>query len=100
MTETTLTLDTVAVVTDHQLSSTLAGEEVILDLDSGTYFGLNAVGADVWRRLDTPQRLSDVCDALAAQYDVDRATLDRDVLDLVAELHDNGLVELRDAVAG
>lgn len=88
-----LTLDTPVSRTDDNLSSNLAGEEVVLNLQDGVYYGLNDVGARVWTLLDTTDTPREICDALQEEYDVDRATLEADVLTLLKEMEEGGLVE-------
>ena len=88
-----LTLDTSIARTDDNLSSTLAGEEVVLNLKDGVYYGLNDVGARVWALLDTEDTPREVCDALQEEYDVDRTILEADVLGLLADMEERGLIE-------
>ena len=52
------------VAAKDQMSSELAGEAVILDMESGTYFGLNEVGARVWSLIQEPRAVRDIQDAL------------------------------------
>ncbi len=67
-------------------------EIVILDLASGTYFGLDPVGARVWQLLGEGASPVDICETLLAEFDTDRDTLTRDVDKLIAELQARGLV--------
>ena len=64
----------------------LAGEAVILDLNAGTYFGLNAVGTRIWQLLESDGRLRPVFDTLCREYDAPAAEIERDLLELVAQL--------------
>ena len=61
---TQITLGSVVVAAPRQVSSDLRGEAAILQLESGVYYTLNAVGARVWTLLQQPQRVDD--DRLAA----------------------------------
>jgi hypothetical protein len=61
-------------------------EAVLLDLKSGTYFGLNDVGARAWQLILEHGRLSRVLDILAGEYDADRAIVERDLIDLASQL--------------
>jgi len=69
-------------------------ETVILDLGSGTYFGLDPVGARVWQLIGEAKTLGDICDTLLDEYDVARDTLERDVLDLAEKLRAQNLITL------
>lgn len=89
-----LTRSSLVVATTEHVSSNLAGEEVILDLASGTYYGLNEVGTAVWKLLVTPRRVADVCTHLQVEYDVAADALEHDVLALVNDMHRRHLVRL------
>jgi hypothetical protein len=65
---------------------------VLLDLDSGTYFTLNEVGALIWRKLEAGNDLEAVANAILAEFDVDEATVRGDIAGLVAELRSHGLL--------
>ena len=73
----------------------LDGEAVILHLDSGTYFGLNAVGTRIWQLMERDGRLTAVLDDLRTEYDASPDVLERDLLDLVARLVDARLGEVK-----
>ncbi len=68
-------------------------EIVLLDFGKGEYFGLDEVGADIWRRLEAGDDIGAAADHLAAHYAVDRDEALRDIVDLVSELRSYGLVE-------
>jgi hypothetical protein len=73
----------------------LDDEAVLLDLKSGTYFGLNTVGTRVWQLVGEQATLSQVLDTLAGEYDdVARDELERDLLSLSQELCTHGLTEI------
>ena len=90
---------TVKVAEGRQLSTTLAGEVVILDIERGVYYGLDTVGAEVWTRLQSPSTLGDLVDHVVNRYDVDRSTADADIQSLLRELLALGLIERDDAGA-
>ena len=89
-----MTLDTPFIADPDLLSSNLGGEEVLLSLDTGVYYGLNEVGAHIWGLLREAQTPAEICDRLQPDYDVDRATLERDVLQLLEEMEVEGLVQV------
>ena len=88
-----LTNNTCVQATDTHVSSDLAGEEVILNLSNGVYYGLNPVGSQIWALIQTPQSVGEVCAALHDTYDdVAPEVLARDVRALLVELHEAGLL--------
>jgi len=81
------------IVIPPQVMARQAGEEtVILDLATGTYFGLNPVGARIWTLLGEGKTLVQVCDVMQEEFDVSRANIERDVLDLVGQLREQQLI--------
>lgn len=77
----------------------LDGEMVILDLQSGTYFGLDDVGARAWSLMAEHGSLQAVFDTLHREYDVTAAVLEDDLLDLVTQLTVKGLARVSRASA-
>lgn len=78
-----------------QLSSVdVKGEAVILDIDSGNYYGLDGVGARVWELLERPRTLGEICDVVLDEYEVSREVAESDIRGLIAELGEKGLVKV------
>jgi len=84
------------VVAEGQVSCDLAGEAAILDVKSGIYFGLNAVGARIWQMIQEPRTVSEVCKTLVEEYEVEPERCEHDLLTLLQELVTNGLIEVKD----
>jgi hypothetical protein len=75
----------------------LDGEAVLLDLTTGTYFGLNEVGTRVWRFVHDGHDEAHIVATLAAEYDADRAVIAQDVAQLLAELRARNLILIEGA---
>jgi hypothetical protein len=73
---------------------TVAGEAILIHLDSGTYFSLNKVGTQFWERLDGQQTIGQHATGIAAHYDVDVEMVTADLLELAQEMGGEGLVEV------
>jgi hypothetical protein len=77
----------------EQVMARQVGEEtVILDLASGTYFGLDPVGARIWQLLTEGRTLGEVCATMLAEYEGTREDIERDVLNLAEELRAKQLI--------
>ena len=72
----------------------LDGESVILNLDSGYYFGLDEVGTRMWALLRDSESIQAAYEALLADYEVEPDSLQRDLVELVSKLVDNGLMRV------
>jgi hypothetical protein len=80
--------------TEIVVSRELEGEAVILNLESGVYFGLNEVGTRIWALIQQYSSLRKVLEAIQQEYDVAPQTLESDLLQLVEQLNARGLVNL------
>jgi hypothetical protein len=92
-----VSLSSTVVAAPGQISCELSGETVILAVDAGTYFGLNSVGCRVWGLIQTPECVGRLCQTLVAEYDVDPATCEREVLELLTQLAQERLIDVRHA---
>jgi hypothetical protein len=78
-----------------QVMARQVGEEtVILDLASGTYFGLDPVGGRIWQSMSEGRTLAEVCAAMLAEYEVTPEDIERDVLRLAEELRAKQLIDI------
>ena len=77
---------------DNVVWNAVPGELVLLNADTGGYYALDDVGADVWRLLMDLGAVGAVKERMAAMYDADAATIAADVDRLVAELRESRLL--------
>lgn len=92
----TVSMSSSIVVAKEQVSSSLGDEVAILHLRAGKYYGLNAMGARIWSLIQKPRIVEEVRDVLVNEYDVQPERCERDLLALLQELADEGLIELTD----
>lgn len=79
-------------ISDGVVVRDLDGESVILDMDSGIYFGLDRVGTRVWQLIEQHGTLEEAVRIMQDEYDVDPQTLRADAEALVAALIEKRLV--------
>jgi hypothetical protein len=77
------------------LVAEIENEIVALSIEKGTCYGLNPVGSRIWKLLEDPIRIDDVCAKLLSEYNVEPAVCERQVLDLLEELRAEGLISIR-----
>lgn len=71
----------------------VGGETVLLDLASGTYFGLNEVGGRVWELIDgAGLTLDQICTHIEAEFEVRREVLEGDIASLMQQLAERSLI--------
>lgn len=75
----------------------MEGEMVLLDLATATYFGLDIVGARLWELLHDDNSLERAFTVMRDEYDVAPPVLERDLLRLLEQLRQRGLVSVSTA---
>ncbi|HKR65504.1 MAG TPA: PqqD family protein, partial [Thermoanaerobaculia bacterium] len=81
-----------AVIRDGVMFNRVGDEIVILDLDSGTYFGLDAVGSRLWDLIAGNHTIAEAMERMLEEYEVTAEELDRDVFQLLRELEEKKLL--------
>jgi hypothetical protein len=89
-------LSSTIVAVRDQIGCDLGAEEVILDLNSGIYYGLNEVGASIWKLIQEPMAVSGIRDAILDEYDVDPYRCESNILSLLNELAERNLIDVVD----
>ncbi len=79
---------------NDQVSCDLAGEAAILDLQNGIYYGLDPVGARIWELIQSPCDCQGIVSQLLDEYDVEAEQCQHDVLALLSQLSERGLIEI------
>jgi|HubBroStandDraft_6_1064221.scaffolds.fasta_scaffold346594_2 hypothetical protein len=72
----------------------VGGDVIILNVDTGVYFGLDGSGGHIWRELVEHGSLEKVFESLKRQFDVDADELRHDLDDLLNRLVEKGLVQM------
>ncbi len=85
------------VVSEDILFQEIGGETVLLNLQSEHYFGLDPIGTRIWQVLAETSSPASVVQCLITEFDVAEAQLRGDVLRLIGELVESGLVTQRAA---
>ena len=87
-----MNLDAKLTIPPQVMSRLVGGETVILDLESGMYFGLDGVGKRIWDSLSDGNTLAETAAVIAAEYDVDESRAESDLLAFTNELLERGLI--------
>jgi hypothetical protein len=79
--------------TGSAIDSSVDDERVVLDTDSEVYYGLNRVGAYLWKELEEPQTVEELVDSTAVEFDVVPAECRDDVQSFLTDLLEADLVK-------
>ena len=79
-------------VPEHVYAETVQDETILLELQSGNYYGLDSVGTRLWQLLTELQATEAVAAAASEEFDVTPEEVAKDIENLVQELADRGLL--------
>lgn len=74
------------------LAAELEGDVVMMNVENGAYYQLDAIGTDIWQRLEHPVEIGALCGELALLYDAPVSDIQRDVLAFLSALAERKLV--------
>lgn len=74
------------------LSTEVDGEAVMMDVESGHYFTLDAIGTRIWKALADRVEVAALCRSLETEFDAPLAVIERDVLALLTDLEARNLI--------
>jgi len=90
----------IARVSKETLYRDLKGEGILLQLETGQYYGLDDVGHRMWQLILELGDLDRVQEKLLAEYDVDPKKLGADLDRFTALLAEKKLIEIENAPSG
>jgi hypothetical protein len=90
-----VTLNNSLRIPDQVATRQLGGETVLLNLKTGTYFGLDAVGSRFLELLEQNGEIAAAHRVMLEEFDVAPEVLEADLLRLAEEMLAKGLLEAR-----
>jgi hypothetical protein len=84
----------IARISSGTLYRELQGETVLLQIDSGEYFGLDDVATRIWQLIAEKGDLEAIEATMLQEFEVERAEAARDLNRLVGELVQKRLIEI------
>ena len=87
-------LDSRLAIPPQVMSRLVEDETVLLDLASGTYFGLDGVGNFIWEAVSTGKTLRETIALITEEYEVDETQVRKDVVAFTEDLVERGLLAL------
>lgn len=87
-------VNNVVIRTNEIVSSDMDGETIMMSLDKGMYYGLNAIATRIWELIEKPLPVSELCNILVNEFEVDRDLCQRDVCRFLGELQGDDLIKV------
>ncbi len=91
----TISLASIIVRSSDQLSTDLGDETVIMGLASEEYYSLEDVGARIWSLIQEPRTVKEILDSILNDYAVEPERCERDLLAVLQQMAEEGLVEIK-----
>ena len=87
--------DTIVHWSSRPVAAAVGQEVVLMNLDRGRCYGLGPTGTNLWQKMSSPVVVSDLLAALEREYDASPHQLETDVLQVLQQYADEGLIETR-----
>jgi len=79
---------------DRVFSQIIDDEMVLLDTQSEAYFGLDAIGCEMWKQLEKNPSLEALKTYMLSHYEVEASQLSQDMAHFIDHLVKNKLIEI------
>lgn len=76
------------------ISENIDGELILVNMEKGTYYSTDDVGAELWRLIESGCRVSDMFDALHSQYDAGPEQIAEAISTFLARLKEEDLISI------
>jgi hypothetical protein len=80
--------------TENILFSEIDQDKVMIDIERGTYFGLNPVAGDIWELLEKTHSAQELIAKLLESYEVAPETCKKETLQVLQRMSNLNLVEI------
>jgi len=88
----TLNLQSIIKRNPGLVSSEIDSERIMMNIETGEYFGLDSVGSRIWELIENPVRLNNLIEILIDEFDVTQEQCETDTLEFIKQLLDKELV--------
>jgi hypothetical protein len=86
---------TIIAAASDALAAEFGEELVVLNAETGIYYGLEEVGARIWSLLKQPTTFEAIRNVITSEYEVEADDCERDLIDLLRHLNSVGLVKVK-----
>ena len=77
---------------EQAIESSVGDETVLLNLENGTYYGLDPVGTRIWELSKEGKTPVEICPLLVAEYEVEHEVIENDLRRFLTDLQEHGIV--------
>jgi hypothetical protein len=91
-TETVIGLHSLVRQADNLVGCDLDGETMLMSVGEGKYYGMEPIGSRIWALMETTRSVSEICNMLLSEFEVEREQCEREVLVFLNDLAQENLV--------
>ncbi len=88
----TISLNTILKKEDNFIETEIDGERIVMHIDNAEFFVFNPTSQAIWSAIDGSNSISDICQALKEQFEIEGSAYEQDVLDFANDLGKKNLV--------
>jgi hypothetical protein len=74
------------------INETIDGETVIVNLDTGNYYSLDKIGAEIWSLMERNASMSGITEHIVNRYNGEREEIEKAIKQLMDELQKEALI--------
>ncbi|MBF0406255.1 MAG: PqqD family protein [Candidatus Riflebacteria bacterium] len=79
---------------DELISTPVKDELVMMNVETGKYFGLNHVATTVWQNLQNEISVADLCEKVCSEFEVSPEVCRSEVMAFLETLHQKDLISV------
>lgn len=87
-----INLDSTINKSGELLATDVDGELVMMNIETGKYYGMNTIGAAIWKMIEEPIDVTSICEELEKKFEVDSATCEKEVLNFLHQMESEDMI--------
>jgi hypothetical protein len=87
-------------ISPELMHETIEGETIMIDGATGNYYSLDPIASEVWQGIELGASVADIVTFLVERYGASRGDVEKEVLEFMRELEQQGLVAPRPTSEG
>jgi DNA-directed RNA polymerase delta subunit len=88
-----LNLNSIIVRNDKNFMISPIGDElVMMNMENGSYIGINEVGTAIWEKLEQPRPVTELINYLLEMYDIEREECEKRTIKYLTDLIHQGML--------
>ena len=89
-----LTAQSLVARSPEQVSADLDGKTVLLSVENGEYYNMNAVGSRIWSLLEKPITVAELVIHLTEEFEIDAEICQQEAITFLEQLSKNKLLQI------